>query len=126
MIGKRSAGRFHRSFQKEKNGTFLYFLTKSDKGPLWEGNEWTRKEPKMTNAMTKKPLRVWAEETEWPWIPLPVSQLDEVRRILDERSIRYTVDEHYVSLNDGPFTTIIKLQRGTDGKAVQAVLDSVG
>lgn len=77
----------------------------------------------MTNAMTKKPLRVWGEESEWPWIGLPVSQLDEVRRLLDEHGVQHTVDELYVSLNDGPFTALIKLKRGTDGKAVQAILD---
>ncbi|HWG43422.1 MAG TPA: hypothetical protein VN688_11605 [Gemmataceae bacterium] len=80
----------------------------------------------MTNAMTDKPLRVWAEETEWPWIGLPVSQLDDVRRLLDSHDIHYTVDENYVSINEGPFTALIKLRRGTDGKAVQAVLDSIG
>jgi hypothetical protein len=79
----------------------------------------------MTNVLTNKPLRVWAEESEWPWINLPVSQLDEVRRLLDEHDIRYQVDEHILSINEGPFTTLIKLRRGTDGKAVQAILDSV-
>jgi hypothetical protein len=80
----------------------------------------------MTNIMTDKPLRVWAEETEWPWIGLPVSQLDDVRRLLDSHGIRYQVSEHYISFNEDPFTTIIDLARGTDGKAVQAILDSVG
>lgn len=80
----------------------------------------------MIDIMTKKPLRVLGEETEWPCIGLPVSQLDEARRVLDEYNIQYTVDEHYVSINDGPYTTIIKLRRGTDGKAVQAILDRAG
>lgn len=79
----------------------------------------------MTNVMTKKPLRVWGEESEWPWIGLPVSQLDEVRRLLDEHDVQYTVDEYYLSVNEGPFTTFINLRRGTNGKAVQAILDSV-
>jgi hypothetical protein len=79
----------------------------------------------MINVMTKKPLRVWAEDTEYPWIGLPVSQLDDVRRLLDKHNIRYWVREHYLSINEGPFTTVISLGRGTDGKAVQSILDSV-
>ena len=79
----------------------------------------------MTNTMTNKPLRVWAEDTEWPWIGLPVSQLDAVRQLLDKHDIRYTVDENHLSINNGPFTALIKLRRGTDGKAVQAILDDV-
>lgn len=79
----------------------------------------------MINVMTKKPLRVWSEETEWPWLSLPVSQLDEVRRLLEERGICYSVDENYVSINERPFTALIKLRRGTDGKMIQTILDSV-
>ena len=79
----------------------------------------------MINVATKEPLRVWAEESEWPWISLPVSQLDEVRKLLDSRGIRYRVSEHYISFREEPFTTILTCERGTDGKAVQAILDSV-
>lgn len=79
----------------------------------------------MIDAETKKLLRVWGEESEWPWTVLPVSQLDEVRQLLDKHGIQYTVAEHYLSVNEGPFVAFIRLKRGTDGKAVQAILDSV-
>lgn len=77
----------------------------------------------MIDVMTKKPIRVWAEETEWPWMVIPVSQLDDVKRLLDEHDVEYTVGEHYLSVNEGPFDAFIRLKRGTDGKAVQAILD---
>ena len=79
----------------------------------------------MINVMTQKPLRVLGEDSEWPAISLPVSQLSEAQQLLDERGVPYTVDENYLSINDGPFTALIKLRRGTDGKAVQAILDGV-
>ena len=55
----------------------------------------------MTDTTTKKPLRVSTDSTAGPYIMLPVSQLDEVRRLLDSRHISYSVDENVISFN-GP------------------------
>ena len=79
----------------------------------------------MINGTTKKPLRVWSEDMEWPWISLPLSQLADVRRLLDQHDIRYTVDENYLSINEGPFMALIRLGRGTNGRFVQDILDSI-
>ena len=45
----------------------------------------------MTDTTTKKPLLVSTDSTVGPYIELPVSQLDEVRRLLDSRHIAYWV-----------------------------------
>jgi hypothetical protein len=55
----------------------------------------------------------------------PVSQLDEVRRLLDSHHVRYWVEEDAISLDGAPETIIVNLGREVDAKAVQALLDSV-
>ena len=79
----------------------------------------------MTNAATKKPLRVSTDGKAGPYIMVPVSQLDEVRRLLDSRRIGYWVEENAVSLDGAPEVTVMNLGRGGDAAAVQALLDSV-
>jgi hypothetical protein len=56
---------------------------------------------------------------------VPVSQLDEVRRLLDSQRIRYWVEENAISLDATPEIAVINLGRGGDATAVQALLDSV-
>jgi hypothetical protein len=77
----------------------------------------------MTDATTKKPLRVSNEGTAGPYIRLPFSQLDEVRRLLDSQRIRYWVEENVISFDGGPEIAVVNLGRGGDAAAVQAVLD---
>jgi len=79
----------------------------------------------MTDAMTNKPLRVSTEGTAGPYIRLPLSQLDEVRQLLDSRRIFYWVEENAISLDGAPYVIVINLGRAGDATAVQAVLDSV-
>lgn len=79
----------------------------------------------MIDVTKKKPLHVSTEYPLIPYIMLPASQVDEVRRLLDSRSVGYWVDAIAISFNGGPETTVINLNRGTDAAAVQAILDSV-
>jgi hypothetical protein len=79
----------------------------------------------MTDTITKKPMRVSTDGTAGPYIMVPVSQLDDLRRLLDGRGVRYWVEEHAISLNGGPETTVVNLGREGDARAVQAILDSV-
>jgi hypothetical protein len=78
----------------------------------------------MTDTMTKKPLRVTTDNPVWPFIELPLSQVDEVRRLLDSHGVSYSVDENAISWNGGPYTTTISLGRGGNAGAVQAILDN--
>jgi hypothetical protein len=79
----------------------------------------------MTDAATKQRLRVSTDGTAGPYIMVPVSQLDEVRGILDTRNVGYWVEENAVSLNGAPEIAVVNLGRGGDAAAVQALLDSV-
>ena len=79
----------------------------------------------MTDATTKRPLHVSTDGTTGPYIMVPVSQLAEVRRLLDSRRIGYWVEEEAISLDGAPEGAVINLGRGADAAAVQAILDSV-
>src|SRR5947209_15558142 len=74
----------------------------------------------MIDAMTRKPLHVSTDGTAGPYIMLPVSQLDEVRQLLDDRGIRYWVEEDFISLNGAPETTVINLGHAANVEAIQA------
>jgi hypothetical protein len=79
----------------------------------------------MTDVTTKKPLHVSTEGTAGPYIRLPYSQLDEVRRLLDGCGIYYWVRDNVISFDGGPEMAEINLGRAGNAAAVQAVLDSV-
>ena len=78
----------------------------------------------MIDVTTKQPLPVSTQGTAGPFIMVPVSQLDEVRRLLDSHRLRYWVDELAVSLNGEPEVTVVNLGRGGDAVAVQRILDA--
>ena len=80
----------------------------------------------MTDSTTQKSLRVSTESTARPYIRVPFSQLDEVRRLLDGRHVGYWVDENIISFNGAPEVTYVYFGRGGDAAAVQAILDSAG
>jgi hypothetical protein len=78
----------------------------------------------MKDVSTKKPLHVSTDGKAGPYIMVPVSQLDDVRRLLDRHRVRYSVDEDVVSLNGAPEVAVVDLGRGGDAKGVQKILDS--
>jgi hypothetical protein len=78
----------------------------------------------MTDTTTKKPLRVSSDGTAGPYLMVPVSQLEDVQRLLDSHRIRYWVGENAISLNGAPEIAVINLGRGGDAAVVQAILDS--
>jgi hypothetical protein len=79
----------------------------------------------MTDVTTQKPLRVSTESAAGPYIDLPVSQLEDVCRLLDDHGIQYWVSENAISFDGGPETTVINLGRKGNAAAVQAILDGV-
>lgn len=79
----------------------------------------------MTDAVTKKPLHVSTDGTAGPYIMVPVSQLTELREILDGQRICYAVEEDAISLDGAPEVAVVDLGHGADVRAVQAALDSV-
>lgn len=79
----------------------------------------------MTDVVTHKPLRVSTESWGGPYLDLPFSQVEEVRKLLDSRHIFYWVSEHVISFNGGPEMAVINFGHEGDAAAVQAALDSV-
>jgi hypothetical protein len=79
----------------------------------------------MIDRTTHSQLRVSTDAGGNSYIRLPYSQVDEVRRALDKRGIRYSVDENIISLSGSPFMAMVRLGRGVDVNAIQAILDSV-
>ncbi len=77
----------------------------------------------MTDATTQERLRVSTDGTAGPYIMVPVSQLEDVKAILDRNRTHYWVDENAISLNGGPYTSVINLGREGNAQALQAVLD---
>lgn len=79
----------------------------------------------MIDAMTRKPLSVSTDGTAGPYIMVPVSQLAEVRRLLDREGVGYWVEDDVISLDGAPEIAVMNLGRGADVSAVQDLLDSV-
>jgi hypothetical protein len=79
----------------------------------------------MTDVVTQRPMRVSTDSWGGPYLDLPFSQVEEVRKLLDSRHIFYWVDEHVISFNGGPATTVINFGHEGDAAAIQAALDSV-
>lgn len=77
----------------------------------------------MIDASTKGKIYVSTDGTAGPYIMVPVSQLAEVRNILDENRIPYAVEENAISLDGEPLIAIIDLASSVDPKFVQDLLD---
>lgn len=77
----------------------------------------------MIDIVTRKPLRVSTDGTAGAYIMVPVSQLDDIQRLLDSRGVGYWVEEEALSLNGAPEIAVVNLGRGSDVIAVQAILD---
>ncbi len=79
----------------------------------------------MIDAITRNPLRVSTDGTAGPYIMVPVSQLDEVRQLLEKNRIRCWVEEDVISLNGAPEVAVVNLGPVADVTAIQAILDKV-
>jgi hypothetical protein len=78
----------------------------------------------MIDAISRNPLYVSTDGTAGPYIMVPVSQLVDVRQLLDIHKIRYSVEEDAISLDGEPEIAVVNLGRGGDVSTVQAILDS--
>jgi hypothetical protein len=78
----------------------------------------------MTDVTTQKRLRVSIDGTAGPYIMLPRTQVDGVTKLLKDHCIRHWVEENSISLDGGPYISVINLGREGNAQAVQAILDS--
>ena len=79
----------------------------------------------MIDAMTRKPLHVSTDGTAGPYVMVPVSQLTELRELLDKHRIRYSVEEDAISLDGAPEIAVVDLGNGADVAAIQQIIDCV-
>lgn len=79
----------------------------------------------MIDAMSRKPLSISTDGTAGPYIMVPVSQLEDLRQLLNSHDIRYWIEEDVISLDGAPEIAIMNLGRDADVDAIQAILDSV-
>ena len=78
----------------------------------------------MIDISTKKPLYVSTDGDAGPYIMVPVQQIDDVRTLLDDNNILYSVDEDAISLDGKPAVTVVDLGHGADAASVQSILDN--
>lgn len=77
----------------------------------------------MIDKTTNKPLHVSRDGTAGPYIMVPLDQLGDVQRLLDQYGIGYSVESNAISLNGAPFISVIDLGRKGNAERVQAILD---
>ena len=79
----------------------------------------------MIDLATQKSLTVEKTMSGWPFMDVSKDQLVAVRRLLDDNKLRYWVDEHFISLDEGPYMGIINFGAMGDAEAVRALLDRI-
>ena len=77
----------------------------------------------MTDTRNSERIQVLDGGKGGPYIRVALSQLDEVREVLDRHNIFYWVDSVAVSLNGKPAIIVINLGLNNDADRVQAILD---
>ncbi len=78
----------------------------------------------MTDTATKQRLIVNGPENDNPFLYLPDARVPEVQRILDAAGVRFEVADFVIEYDNGPAVVLIIFRRGTDGHAVQKLLDA--
>jgi hypothetical protein len=79
----------------------------------------------MIDTTTRRPLYVSTGGGAGPYIMAPVSQLDDVRALLDAHRVSYWVDEEAISVDDRPEIAFVNLGLAADPAMVQRLLDSI-
>ena len=79
----------------------------------------------MIDITNQQRLMVTTAGDSLPYIRLPEKQCKQVVALLDAHGIEYEVEDHVISINDGPERAFINLARKTDPFRVQQILDSV-
>ena len=78
----------------------------------------------MIDTIMNQPVRVLDGGLGRPYIILPVSQVERATKLFDDNGIIYQVDKLTIAIDDQPANAWIHLNRKTDTRHVQALLDS--
>lgn len=70
------------------------------------------------------PIRIHTQGDGGPYIMVIPSQVEDVRAVLDEAGITYSIDPDSIRLNDEPATTVLNFGIGADVQVIQQVLDA--
>ena len=71
-------------------------------------------------------LQVVNDKLSGPYIWVTIDQIERVQKILQDNDIPHWVDHHAVSVDGGPFLTVININQKCDPNRVQAFLDAAG
>jgi hypothetical protein len=77
----------------------------------------------MINSITNEPIRVSKHPEAWPYVRVPLDQLDQVKKLLDQAGLRYFVHVHAVAVDGEPYTVVVDFDHRVDVAAIQAVFD---
>ncbi len=77
----------------------------------------------MINSITNEPIRVSKYPEAWPYIRVPLDQLDQLKKLLDHAGCRYFVNVYAVSTDGEPYTIVVDLEHRADVAGIQRVLD---
>jgi hypothetical protein len=79
----------------------------------------------MIDTTNHRPLHVSAYGGAAPYIIVPMTQLDQVKAVLDANAVRYWVDDEALSVDGKPWRTFVNLGQETSPAFVQGLLDSI-
>jgi hypothetical protein len=79
----------------------------------------------MIDSATRERIRIYAEKTAWPYVMVPLDQLESVKALLRDNRVPFWVDSHSVAINGHPAVVVINLEHGADTSQVQRLLDDV-
>jgi hypothetical protein len=83
------------------------------------------KEAAMTDTTTNKRLSLAGNKEVGFYLMVPLQQLVEVRKLLDEHEINYWVEENAISINGRPAIAFVIFGLKTEKETVEQILDSV-
>jgi hypothetical protein len=79
----------------------------------------------MTEALDPRSVRLWRGAFDFLNIAIPVSRLEQLKRLLEANGISYYVDEVTITMDDEPEFTTLELGRSADPEVVRRLLDEI-
>jgi hypothetical protein len=77
----------------------------------------------MIDVVTKEPIRVGRIPEGWPYLRIPLDQLDQVKKLLEHAGFRYAVNKFAFSTDGDPYFVVVHFDHRVDIAAVQKLLD---
>ncbi len=78
----------------------------------------------MINSITNEPIQVDKIPGAWPYVRVPLDQLDQVKKLLDQAGFRYAVAKFALSSDGEPYTVDVSFEHRAQFADLQAVFDA--